>query len=144
MGFKRWNRSCWTLIYRSVNHKESWMEYKVMFCFLSLTYSLFQVGDLEIFLTMIQSSGAYTQTSLAVQEGSSNRHSVVFDKWKLWNEMGYWVIELLTYYAAFSILLHRCILPISCHWHLSEILPRYCTAALHRWQLINCRSIMEH
>lgn len=53
-------------------------------------------------------------------------------------KMNCWVIRFLIYRAAFSILLHRCILPISCLWHLSEILPRYRTAVLCCLQLIGC------
>lgn len=96
---------------------------------------LFQVGDLEIFLMMIQSSGAYMQTLLAVLEGSPKQP--YFGYYISEIKMNYWSLKFLTYHAAFSIWLHRCILPISCHWHLSEILPRYCTALLCRLRLID-------
>lgn len=61
--------------------------------------SLSQVGDLAIFLMMIQSSGAYMLTLLAVLEGSSNKLSVGYCTSEL--KKNYWIIKIIVFMQHF-------------------------------------------
>lgn len=77
MGIKGWHWSCWTLTHWSGYCKESCGELKFFVLnIFSDCSSLFQVDDLGIFLMMIQNSGVYMQTLLAVLEGLCTKLAV--------------------------------------------------------------------